>query len=231
MKVEELMTRDVISVAPETSLKDVATLLVEHGISGVPVVDRDRTVVGVVSEADILVKERGPESQHGRLLAWLLEGGPATDDKLAATTAGEAMTAPPLTVGSHAQVAQAARLMTDHRVKRLPVLGAKDALVGIVTRSDLVKAFARPDDEIADEINEDVVRHTLWLEGPAPNVRVTQGEVTLSGELDRRSDAELLPRFVARIPGVVSVHSALTWRWDDQHAPRVVTPRYPIAPR
>jgi CBS domain-containing protein len=231
MKVEDLMSRDVISVAPETSLKDVAALLVEHGISGVPVIDRDRTVVGVVSEADILVKEGGPEPRHGGVVRWFLQGGTADDAKLAARTAGEAMTAPALTVGSHATVAEAARLMTQHGIKRLPVVGAKDTLVGIVTRSDLVKAFARPDDEIAREIHEDVVRHTLWLEGPAPNVRVKRGEVTLSGELERRSDAELLPRFVARVPGVVSVHSTVTWRWDDQRAPRTAAPHFPISPR
>jgi CBS domain-containing protein len=231
MKVEELMTRDVISVAPETTLKDVAALLVEHGISGVPVVDRDREVLGVVSEADILIKEAGPEPRHGGLIGWLLDGGSADGEKLAARTAGAAMTAPPVTVGSLATAAKAARLMTEHGIKRLPVVGEKDVLVGIVTRSDLVRAFARPDEEIAREIREDVVRHTLWLEGPAPNVRVKRGEVTLSGELERRSDAELLPRFVARIPGVVSVNSTVTWRWDDQQAPRAAVPHFPLSPR
>lgn len=231
MKVEQLMTRDVISVAPETSLKDVAALLVEHGISGVPVIDRNREVVGVVSEADILIKERGPEPRHGGLIGWLLGGGTAEGAKLAARTAGEAMSSPPVTVGSHAPAAEAARLMTEQGIKRLPVVGAKDVLVGIVTRSDLVKAFARPDEEIAREIQEDVVRHTLWLEGPAPNVRVKRGEVSLSGELERRSDAELLPRFVARIPGVVSVSSTVTWRWDDQKAPRAAVPHFPLTPR
>ena len=168
MKVEELMSRDVISVAPDTSLKDVAALLVERGISGVPVIDRDRAVVGVVSEADILIKERGSVARHGRLLGWLLEGGTADDDKLAARTAGEAMTAPALTVGSRAPVAAAARMMTEKGIKRLPVVDSKDVLVGIVTRSDLVKAFARSDEEIAREIREDVVLRTLWIDGEAP---------------------------------------------------------------
>ena len=231
MKVEELMSRDVISVAPDTSLKDVAALLVERGISGVPVIDRDRAVVGVVSEADILIKERGSVARHGRLLGWLLEGGTADDDKLAARTAGEAMTAPALTVGSRAPVAAAARLMTEKGIKRLPVVNSKDVLVGIVTRSDLVKAFARSDEEIAREIREDVVLRTLWIDGEAPYVRVDGGDVTLSGELERRSDVELLPGLVARVPGVVSVHSTVTWRWDDQRQRGIRMPESPTTPR
>ncbi|MGH3133068.1 MAG: CBS domain-containing protein [Gaiellaceae bacterium] len=230
MKVEDLMRRDVITVAPETSLKDVAELLVEHRISGVPVVDQDRAVVGVVSEADILIKERGPEPRHAGVIGWLLDGGVPDDERLAARTAGEAMTAPAITVGSRASVAEAARLMTENGIKRLPV-SSKDTLVGIVTRSDLVKAFARSDDEIAREIREDVVWRTLWIEGRAPFVRVERGEVTLSGELERRLEAELLPRFVARVPGVVSVQSTVTWRWDDQRAPRLDVPHFPVSPR
>jgi CBS domain-containing protein len=231
MKIEELMSRDVISVAPDTSLKEVAALLVKHRISGVPVIDHDRSVVGVVSEADILIKERGPDSHHGRLIGWLLEGGTADDDKLEARTAGEAMTAPALTIGFGAPVAAAARLMTEKGIKRLPVVSSKDVLVGIVTRSDLVRAFARSDEEIAREIREDVVRRTLWIDGEAPYVRVKGGEVTLSGELERRSDVELLPRLVVRVPGVVSVHSTVTWRWDDEREPGVRMPQMPTTPR
>lgn len=231
MKVEELMTKDAIAVARDTPLKEVGALLAEHRISGLPVVDADGVVLGVVSEADILVKEQGPESRHGGLFAWLLEGGRADQDKLAARTAGEAMTAPAITILARKHVSDAARLMTEHGIKRLPVVDGYDKLVGIVTRSDLVRAFARPDDQIEREIREEVTERMLWIEAPELEIAVERGEVTLTGELERRSDTELLPLFAARVPGVVGVRSELTWRWDDKHAVEKSDPRVPIAPR
>ena len=216
MRVRELMVESVIAVGPEAPLKDVAAILAEHRISGLPVISEQRAVIGVVSEADILVKERGPEARHGGLIGWLLAGGVPDDEKLAARKSGEAMTSPAITMGPERNVSAAARLMTENGIKRLPVVDNDGKLAGIITRSDLVRAFARPDGEIEREIREDVVRQALWLEGEGLDVRVERGEVTLSGELERRSDAELLPRFTARVPGVVTVDSSLTWRLDDR---------------
>ena len=217
MKVAELMTQDVVTVTPETTLKEVAALLVDRRISGLPVVQADGTVVGVVSEADILVKEQGPEPRHG-LLRWLL-GARKDDERLLARTAEEAMTAPAITVRAASSVSHAARLMTQNGVKRLPVLNRNDRLVGIVTRSDLVRAFTRSDAEIALDIRDGVIRGTLWLGGSEPDIAVQDGVVTLSGEVERRSDVELLELFTARVPGVVSVESNVGWRWDDEKRP------------
>lgn len=229
MKVAELMTKDVVAVEPEATLKDVATLLVEHRISGVPVVAETRKVLGVVSEADIVVHEQGT-TRGSRLLDWLLGGGLFEPDKLTARTAGEALSTPAITVGSEQKVFQAARLMTEHAVKRLPVVDDQGTLVGIVTRADLVKAFARADEDVAREI-EEMVRTTLWIEDEGLYVHVQDGEVHLSGKLERRSDAELLPRFVARVPGVVSVRSTLRWKWDDRKELPASDPRAPARPR
>lgn len=223
------MNDDVIAVAPETPLKEVASLLVEHRISGVPVVDESRRVVGVVSEADIVLQEHAT-MPRSRLLEWLLGGAVFDSDKLAARTAGEAMSSPPITIGAEKEVFQAARLLTGQMVKRLPVVDADDALVGILTRSDLVRAFARPDDELAREI-EDVMRHTLLIVDDDVQIGVNEGEVHLAGELARRSDAELLSRFASRVPGVVGVKSTLRWRWDDSKASLESDPRVPIPPR
>jgi CBS domain-containing protein len=214
MKIEELMSGGPITVGPETSLRDVAAILVEHRISGLPVVDERGVVLGVVSEADILLKERGPEPRHGGIVAWLLGNGDVDERKLEARTAGEAMTSPAITVGADRDVSYAARSMTEYGIKRLPVVDDDGALVGIVTRADLVRAFARGDEEIEHEIGETVLR-TLWIEEPALEVQVSNGDVRLSGKLGRRSDAELLERFVARVPGVVSVSSTVAWAWDD----------------
>jgi CBS domain-containing protein len=229
VKVKELMSEEVVAVEPETTLKDVASLLVEHRISGVPVVDAERKVLGVVSEADIVVKEQAAKP-GSRILDWLLGGGFFEPERLSARTAEQAMSSPAVTIGAGKEVFQAARLMTEHGVKRLPVVDDKGALIGIVTRSDLVKAFARSDDELAHEI-EEMVRLTLLIEDEALHVHVHDGEVHLSGKLERRSNAELLPRFVARVPGVVDVHSTLRWEWDDGKSSYESDPRIPIPPR
>jgi CBS domain-containing protein len=229
MKVAELMTDEVVTVGPETTLKDVASLLVEQRISGVPVVDDTRTVLGVVSEADIVVHEQGTP-RGSRLLSWFLGGGLFEPDQLDARTAGEAMSSPAITIASEKEVFEAARSMTEHAVKRLPVVDDEGRLVGIVTRADLVKAFTRPDEDVAREI-EEMAHKTLWIESEGLHLHVHDGDVHLSGKLERRSDAELLPRFVARVPGVVSVRSTLRWKWDDRKKLPASDPHVPVPPR
>ena len=218
MKIKELMRENPIAVGPDTPLRDVAIILTEGGFSGLPVIGERLEVLGVVSEADILVKEQGPANRRGGVLGWLLADEVPDTAKLAARTAAEAMTSPAITIRPEAHVSYAARLMTENGIKRLPVVDSHGVLIGIVTRADLVRAFARPDHEIEREILEDVIRRILWIEAPNVVVRVERGEARLSGRLERRSDAELLEQFAARVPGVVSVHSTLRWRWDDRDA-------------
>jgi CBS domain-containing protein len=209
MRVDQLMTKDVITVTPETPLRDVAALLAEKGISGVPVVENDQ-LVGVVSEADLLVKEAGPGVRPSRVLDWLLlPDYTEREAKFAARTAGEAMTSPAQTIPDYASVATAAARMSEERVNRLPVL--KDGkLVGILTRADVIRAFTRRDDEIAEEIREDVIGRGFWEPPDAVTVEVDQGEVVLSGTVQSHAVASGIPRAVLRVPGVVSVESTLT---------------------
>ncbi len=213
MKVEQVMTRDVVTVAPETPLKDVARILAERGISGVPVVDAAGTTVGVVSEADIIAKERGLDEPKRAL--WRRFELRDRLLKLEARTAGEAMTSPARTILRTRPVAEAAARMLDEGVNRLPVVDRAGTLVGIVTRADLVRAFVRPDEEIEKEIREDVFRRTLWLDPDAFVIHVRDGEVALRGAVSTRVDAELASAFVAKVPGVVEVDSSLTWSGDD----------------
>jgi CBS domain-containing protein len=215
MKIKDVMSTDVVTVSTGTSLKEVAETLADRRISGLPVVDEEGFVVGVVSEADILFKERGPSSRRG-VFAWLLDRyGFEGQLKLEATVAGEAMTEPPIVIGPERPVAEAAHLMLDRRVNRLPVV-ENGKLVGIVTRSDLVRAFARPDEAIEREIREDVLGRTLWLRDPqAIKVYVEDGVVKLAGSVDTASDAELVEVFAGKVPGVVEVDSALTWLKKD----------------
>jgi CBS domain-containing protein len=215
MKVKALMTRDVVTVMPQTSLKQVARLLAKHGISGMPVRDRDGIVVGVVTEADILLKEVGLRPGRGGPLAWLVDGSDITKTrKSLARTAGEAMSSPPITTSPWRTVSEAARLMLDRRVNRLPVLDGT-RLVGILSRGDLVRAFKRDDEDIEREICEEAIGESLWISRDDVAVGVRNGEVTLRGRVKARSDAGLLVAFVSTVPGVVGVRSELVWETDD----------------
>lgn len=214
MRVEDVMTKDVKTVAPDTPLREVARILAESKISGIPVVE-DGKVVGVISEADILVKEGGQRPGRGGLLGLLLDDRRDLETKLQARTAGEAMTSPAITIGPKRTVTEAATRMVEEKVNRLPVVDDEGNLVGIVTRADLVRAFVRSDEEIAREIREDVVFRTLWIPPEQVEVEVERGVVTLRGHVENQSDAELLPGFVQRVPGVIAVESRLTWEDED----------------
>jgi CBS domain-containing protein len=191
MKIKNLMTTDVVTVSPDADLKDVATILADYRISGLPVVDGDGKVVGVISEADILSKEVGK--------------------KVDARSVREAMTAPARTIGRERQVAEAAKRMLEEKVNRLPVVDEDDRLIGIVTRADLVRAFVRSDETIANEIREDVILKTLWIAPDALDISVTHGAVRIGGHVESKGDAELIEAFARRVPGTVSVESHLSW--------------------
>jgi CBS domain-containing protein len=221
MKVRDLMQNDVLTTTVEASLKDVARTLVENRISGMPVCDADGRVVGVVSEGDILFKERGLPEQRSAPLGWLLDGGSRTDLKKAtARTVGDAMTAPPVTIRPSSSATAAARLMIEQSVNRLPVVTQDDRLLGIVTRADLVRAFTRQDAEIATEIQKDIVERVLWAEPSAIAILVREGEVEVAGELETSTDVEIFEQLVAKVPGVVSVHSRVTHRLPNGNGER-----------
>jgi CBS domain-containing protein len=210
MKVFDLMTKDVVSVTPDTSLRDAAALLVERRISGVPVVDASDEVVGVLSEGDILVKAGGSVSRN-RLLGWLLDPDLDLEDKIRAETVAEAMSAPAVTVTAQRPVYEAARLMVRENVNRLPVV-EDGKLVGILTRADVVRAFTRSDDEITEEIRSEILRRTFWLEPGRVMVTVVDGHVSIAGDVETEADAEVLPALVARVPGVIAVEADLRAR-------------------
>src|SRR5579884_1356748 len=150
MRVDDVMSREVIALPARASLKEAARLLLEHRISGVPIVDDRRRLVGVLSESDLVAKEGGEDSSEA--------------SKLEARLAGEAMTAPAKTIAPWRSVASAAAQMLAEGVNRLPVVDGDGRLVGIVTRADLVRAFARGDDDIAREIREDVIAGSMRLD-------------------------------------------------------------------
>lgn len=233
LTVRDVMTKEVIAVHRETPLAEVARLLCDHRISGLPVTDAAGGVVGVVSEADFLVKEEGAEAVHHRPLARFLGESNATRArvaKLAAVTAGEAMTSPAITVHPDSSISGAAGLMSRRAVNRLPVLEGGE-LVGIVTRADLVHAYAGSDEELAATIRRDVLLRALWLDPASFTVSVTDGVVSIEGTLDRRSVAEIVERVIAMVPGVVAVRADLRWTLDDRGVrPPTIDPFFPFSP-
>jgi CBS domain-containing protein len=212
MKVRDVMTTDVVTVQADAPLRQVAELLVQHRVSGLPVCDAEGGVIGVVSEHDLLFRESGAIPRPDGFFWWLAdERDYAELAKPEARTAREAMTEPAITITGDRPIAAAARLMVERRVNRLPVLDGND-LVGIVTRADLVRVLTRSDEELQREIVDDVLRRTLWLGSDEVEVEVADGAVTVRGVVDSEADAELVERLVARVPGVVSVACLLEVR-------------------
>ena len=210
MQVKNVMTKRVVSVGPRTPLKEVARLLVSKQVSGLPVVDEDGSVLGVVSEGDILVKERGRPGS-GSLLDHLLEVNGHDAVKHDARDAGESMTSPAITIRPARPLAEAAALMLDRCVNRLPVVDHHGKLVGIVTRADLVRAFVRADEAIEKEIRDDVILRTFWNTPERFKLEVDGGEVMIEGEVTDAESADLLARYIERVPGVIGIRSRVTW--------------------
>jgi CBS domain-containing protein len=209
MKVSEVMTAEVISVSPEASLKEAARQMIDAGISGLPVVDGAGTLVGIISEADFVKTEAGRRAgKRAGLLSWMSREKPFPHSE---RTVGEAMTTDLVTIGPDADHAEAARLMRKARVKRLPVVDELGKLVGLVSRTDILRVFVRPDAEIIDEIRERVMRKVLWVDPRTVKVVCEEGNVSLSGTLETQSDAELLVELARRLDGVVSVQDHLRW--------------------
>ncbi len=225
MKVEDVMTKEVLTVAPETTLKAVAALLARARIAGVPVCDPDGRVVGVVSEADILWKETGLLEEPAGVIDRIFGAASGDLERVTAATAAEAMTSPAITIAPRTSAAEAARLMVARRINRLPVVDG-GRLVGIVARADLVRAFIRTDAQIADEIEEDVLLHTLWVDPDTVSVAVEDGRVALSGQVENQTVARLVESYVRRVPGVVAVHSTLRWQVDDRSRPATTPTTY-----
>jgi len=233
MRIRDVMTRTVVSVGPVTPVRDVARLLGENRISGLPVVDADGTLLGVVSEADFLVEAaQGGEPRRPSPIARLF-GRPdeaSSEPGHQAATAADLMTSPVITIGPNEAPAQAASVMTRERVNRLPVV-EDGRLVGIVTRADLVRAYVRTDEQLAGVIREDVLLQTLWLDPRAFDVTVVDGIATVRGQVDRRSSAAMIARAIALVPGILKVVSDVTWTVDDEDLkPPTPGPEFPFSP-
>jgi CBS domain-containing protein len=214
--VGDVMTSPAISVPETATYHDIIDAMVAHNISAVPVVGADGYVVGVVSEADLLHKM---EFAGGGPVHRLLERKRTRDGrrKAAAVLAVDLMSQPAIVIRPTASISAAAALMTEHGVKRLPVVDGEDQLVGVVSRADLVRLYARPDDQILSDIREHVLRRTLCMDADVLTVEVVNGVVSVAGTVDRRSTVDVVELLVQSVPGVVNVANHLSYRFDDEH--------------
>ena len=197
--------------------------MVEQGVRGLPVL-QDGSLVGMVTEGDCLRQEANRDQPYRLSLLEALFGD-GTGAPPAVETVGEVMSEPVITITADATISEAARVMTHRRVKRLPVVDDAGMLIGVISRADVVNAFTKPDEVIEDEVREDIIRRLLFLDPSAVTVSVADGVVTLSGELENRTEAHLLEELTRRIAGVVRVVSHLTFQVDDERVGRI----YPLS--
>jgi CBS domain-containing protein len=212
--VADVMTTRVHVASPETPFKLLVRLIEENRISAVPIVDHNGIPVGVVSESDLLFKERrGELASEPDLLH------PRRRNKERAKAEGliafDVMTSPPITVRSDCRLVEAARLTQERNVRRLIVIDERGKISGIVSRSDLLQVFLRSDEELLEEIVENLIPPLMLTMDRPIVVHVRDNVVTFRGEVDRKSDAEILGRLTKELDGVVDVVNELSYRWDD----------------
>ena len=213
--VRDVMTTHVVAVRTHATFKEMAGRLREQRVSAFPVVDDDGTVVGVVSEADLLTKEAVGLNSTGRVGGMLHH---REQEKAAGITAEDLMTRPPVTVGPHDFVSQAARLMYARRVKRLPVVDGDGRLVGIVSRADVLSVYSRPDADIRREITDGVILESMLTDPARFTVTVKDGIVTIEGTPETALIGRDIIAAIRHIEGVVAVRDRLSYPRDTWQA-------------
>lgn len=221
--VADVMTARVHVAGPLTPFKLLVRLIEENRVSAIPIVDVNGVPVGIVSESDLLLKERRHEldTESDLLHMRRRQRERAKADGLVAS---DLMTTPPITVVSTTTLTCAAKMMQVRNVRRLIVVDERGRIAGVVSGSDLLQVFLRTDEELRDEIVDRLIP-ALMLSGEEPvGVEVLYNVVTLTGEVDRKSDANILARMTRELDGVVEVVNQLTYRWDDSGPVREFAP-------
>ncbi|MGE5292045.1 MAG: CBS domain-containing protein [Micromonosporaceae bacterium] len=214
--VRDVMSTDVPAVEPCTPFKRLVALLRGNHIRALLVVDAARRPQGVITAADLIVKETDPcgAGQPAR--------GPACGSehrKAIGATAADLMSAPAITVFPDARVTDAAQVMRRHRVAQLPVIEpANGQIAGLVTMSDVLDTYLRRDDDIQEEIWRDIIRGEFAAEAAGVTVSARAGIVTLNGHVRRQEVVPHLVRAVRRVEGVVGVEQRLS-SWEDTRFP------------
>jgi len=223
MKASDIMAHPVLTVTPETSVGEVAELMIGHRISGLPVVDPAGAVIGIVTEGDLLRRvETGTERRRARWLEFLIAPGRLASEYAHANgrRVGEVMTDTVLTAGPDDPVTDLIELMERRRIKRVPVID-RGQLVGIVSRANLVRALVGnlpradsrsviTDDEIRDRILAEIAKQP-WGPRASVDVRVENGIVELHGAVTDDRERPALRVLAENVPGVKEVRDCLAW--------------------
>ncbi len=219
MRVRDVMTTELATARPDTTFQELVDLMLRHDVSGIPVVDDDGTPVGIVTEADLVSKEAfgGRRRRPLEVIADLVMGGEARwAIKGRGHRAEQVMTRKLITTHQYDRIEHAARKMLEGGVKRLPIVDADGRLVGIVTRSDLLRQLHRTDAELREELEALLADPLRSPEGAEVSVTVDQGEITLSGTVEYPDDLPFVSALAWSIPGTVDVHNHVTARQQER---------------
>ncbi|MDQ0381162.1 CBS domain-containing protein [Amycolatopsis thermophila] len=190
MRALDIMSRPVTTVTPDVPAKEAARILSTHGFTALPVVDDDERLVGIVTEADLIAGRVPPDARYPR---------PEGQPHRAGASVGEVMTTPATAMAPGCDLAALARALLDARIRAMPIVDG-DRLVGIVTRGDIVRVFARSDSAIA----ADVRRHLSRYGGPDRwHVDVRDGVVRIADDFDDETDRHVATLLAEAVPGVV----------------------------
>jgi CBS domain-containing protein len=218
MNAGDVMTRNVVTVTPETMVADLVTILLTRNFSGVPVVDFDGKLVGIVTEADLIRRsELGTERKRGGWLAFFTATSTMAQDYVRshATKVGDLMTPEVVAVTRDASLAEIADLMEERHVRRVPVT-EDGRVVGIVSRANLLRAWASlPTEDAAVNADDGAIRTALleelgkqaWSRRPENSIVVTHGIVHLWGLAATDEEKRALELAAERTPGAKAVRN------------------------
>lgn len=214
IRAEHIMTSTVIAVAPDTPLREVANLLLSNEISGLPVVEEDGNVVGMVTEADLIAKEEGTDPlARTEPIITVRSKTRRFFQAYKGLTAGDAMSSPAITARRETPVRELAASMRKHGIKAIPIV-MDGRLKGLVTRRDVLKVFQRSDAELKESVVSKIKQ--LGVYEPQVEVDVVEGVVTLSGRISTRSRSALLEEGVRSLDSVIGVDTdRLRFEHDD----------------
>jgi CBS domain-containing protein len=225
LRVADVMTRQVVTVHRNDPFKNLVRLMSEHEVSGLPVIDDDRRLIGLVSEADLLrawEEDRQPRPRS-LFLEWFIDRRrlEEIDAAIPDVRAEDVMTREVITAAPETPVEEAIAVLLRHGIRRLPVIDGDKRVVGIASRRDFLSPFLRTDDDLHREVQEEVIYRTMWLDPTSVDVGVRDGVVRLRGTVDRRSTKDIMVELVRRVDGVVGVEDdELAFREDDRrHVP------------
>lgn len=225
MQAKDVMSHPVITVRPDTPVAEIARTMIQHHISGLPILNERGRVVGIVTEGDLVAKAAGPvpfmqmfgmSEERSREVEYRNR---RSDGKVAA----DVMTRDVITAKEDASLREIARTMSERKINRMPIVRG-DVVVGIVSRQDILKAFARPDHELA-QLVRDVIVKDLWSIDPTTiEITAKNGVIRFTGRVEKLSEAQLLSWFARGVDGVVDVdRSELAYDVDDRSPVTAIT--------